>query len=212
LQAGERFTFRARVLDAKGCPHDRAPSWTIVSGEGAKISDHGELTVASDAAASQVTVRAAVGNAQVDVVAEITPKERYDALLRSGRFDAAGEVAEPASGEIASSTVGARGITTLDGSAARKRWFVIAVTVVGLLLGAGGVWLALRTRAQHRARVAKEREVALLQAQERAASRPPPRPSTPAPPAQKVCPVCGALYPETMKFCGKDGTVLLPVN
>jgi hypothetical protein len=213
LQAGERFLFRAQVLDAKGCPHGEAPTWTVVgSGGGAKISGNGELAIPSDAAASEVVVRVAVGNTHVDVVAEVAPKERYDALLRSGRFDAAGEVAEPASGDIASSTLGARGVTTHDDAATRKRWFVLAVTIIALLLGAGGVFLALRTRAQHRRRIAEEREATLRAAQERAASRPPPRASTPAPPSQKVCPVCGGLYPETMKFCGKDGTVLLPVN
>jgi hypothetical protein len=213
LQAGERFTFRAQVLDAKGCPHTQAPSWVIVSGEGAKISDRGELAVSRDAVAGEVTVRVAVGNARVDVVAEIAAKERYDALLRSGRFDAAGEVAEPASGDIASGTLGARGVTTHDDSATRKRWFVIAVTAVGLLLGAGGLLLALRTRAQHRRRIAAEHQAAQLKAQERAASRPPAaRPSQPAPASQRVCPVCGNLYPESMKYCGKDGTVLLPVN
>lgn len=214
LQAGERFTFRAQVLDAKGCPHSQTPAWTVVSGgNGAKISDHGELAIPSDAPASEVLVRAAVGNTHVDVVAEVAPKERYDALLRSGRFDAAGEVAEPASGKVASSTLGASGVTTHDDAATRKRWFVIAVSIVGLLLGAGGLVLALRTRAQHRRRIAAEREAAVLKAQERAASRPPPaRPSQPAPPSQRVCPVCGNLYPETMKYCGKDGTVLLPVN
>jgi hypothetical protein len=213
LQAGERFVFRAQVLDAKGCPHNQAPTWTVMGSEsGATISGNGELSIPSDAAASEVTVRVAVGNTHVDVVAEVAPKERYDALLRSGRFDAAGEVAEPASGDIASSTLGARGVTTHDDAATRKRWFVLAVTIIALLLGAGGVFLALRTRAQHRRRIAEERERALKAAQERAASRPPPRASTPAPPSQKVCPVCGGLYPEAMKFCGKDGTVLLPVN
>lgn len=212
LQAGERFVFRAQVLDAKGCPHSQAPTWTVVGSGGAKISDHGELSIPSDAPASELIVRVSVGKTQVDVIAEVAPRERYDALLRSGRFDAAGEVAEPASGDIASSTLGARGVTTHDDAATRKRWFVIAVTVVALLLGAIGVLLALRTRAQHTRRIAEERETALRLAQERAASRPPPRASTPAPPTQKVCPVCGGLYPDTMKFCGKDGTVLLPVN
>jgi hypothetical protein len=212
LQAGERFTFRAQVLDSKGCPHGQAPNWTLIAGEGAKINDRGELAIASDAPTGEVKVRVAVGNTQVDVVAEIAAKERYDALLRSGRFDAAGEVAEPAGGDIASGTVGARGVTTHDGSATRKRWFVIAVAAVGLLLGAGGLLLALRTRAQHRRRQKAEHEAAALRAQERAASRPPSRPSQPAPSTQRVCPVCGNLYPESMKYCGKDGTVLLPVN
>jgi hypothetical protein len=212
LQAGERFTFRAQVLDAKGCPHSRLPSWTLIGGKDAKISDRGEIAIANDAAGGELTVRVAVGNTHVDVVAEVAAKERYDALLRSGRFDASGEVAEPASGDISSRTVGARGVTTHDDSATRKRWFVIAVTLVGLLLGAGGLLLALRTRAQHRRQQTQEREAALLKAQELAASRPPPRPSQPAPPSQRVCPVCGNLYPETMKYCGKDGTVLLPVN
>jgi hypothetical protein len=213
IQAGERFTFRAQVLDAKGCTLPQVPTWSVASsGTSTKISEHGELFVPSDAPAGEVTLRAQVGTTQVDVVAEIAPKERYDALLRSGRFDTAGEVAAPVSGDVVSSTLGARGITTQDDAASRKRWFVIAVTAVGLLLGAGGLILALRTRAQHRRQVAQEREAALLKAQQRAASRPPPTPSTPAPPSQKVCPVCGGLYPDTMKFCGKDGTVLLPVN
>jgi len=204
LQPGDKFTFRAQVLDEKGCLHSAKPSWSLVAGmNDAQISNNGELSIKPEVAQSEITVRAEIGTTHVEVKAQVTAKENYDALLKSGAFDPSGEVPEAAGRDITGASLGVKGVITEDDSKSRKRWFVGLVTLVALLLGAGGVALTLRTRALHRKRARASQE---------ATSKSVPASVRPAAPKQVVCPVCGGLYPATMKFCTKDGTVLLPIN
>lgn len=215
LQAGQRFRFTARVLDAQGCRVNARPRWSLQSGgELVKLADDGELSVPQDASDGEVRVRATVGSAQVGVTAVVTSPERYAALLAAGGFDESGEVLQGEGGTGAGASVGADSAVTQDDSGSRKRWFVGAVATVALLLGLGGVVLTLRTRHSHNKRLrAQQKRHKRAQAEHAARQRARDQAIEQQRQTQRmVCPACGAFYAGQMKFCSKDGTALRPTN
>jgi hypothetical protein len=225
MRAGETFRFRAVVLDENGCALSARPKWSIAGGAPfAQVNPSGEVHIADDAPEGEVKVRVGIAATELTLVAEIAAKERYEALLTSGGFNEAGELETATSGSIASAQVSAETAVAKDSAGARKALFVALVFTIALVLGGAGLFYVRRTKNAYRqqqqaARAAHElalaehqiakrkaeeqREKSKQQEQARALEQKP---------KHMICPVCGKLYPIPTKFCGKDGTVLLPVN
>lgn len=222
LRAGETFEFRAFVSDAAGCLLFTRPVWAIESGaEHAELTGPATVHVKPEAPEGEVRVAASVGGRSALVTIEIASSERYDGLLRSGAFNAAGEVDEAATVAIASQAIGAGAAVAEDRAGNRKWLFVGLVGVVALVLAAVGIVLTRRSReaaenqaAKEAARIARKKAKEAPEAAQMAA-RIEPAPPAPAPPAARpktICPMCGEQYAGESKFCGKDGATLMPLN
>jgi hypothetical protein len=232
LRAGDVFEFRTLVYDAAGCPLGAKPTWAVeAGGEHIEITTPGTIHVKPDAPEGEARLTASVGGRSALVTVEVASSERYDALLRSGAFNAAGEVDEAASVAIASQSIGAASVVAEDRARERKKVFVAVVGAVALGLGALALVLVGRTRRVAREQAAQEavrraRAKAMQAAPPRAPDPAPPRaaPEAPVPepvpptapvaarPARTICPVCGTQYAPESRFCGKDGATLLPLN
>ena len=142
MRAGEDFSFRAIVYDASGCLLYVRPTWAI-DGEAdhADLSPAGAVHIHPDAPEGEVRLNASVGGRSALVTIEIASSERYDGLLKSGAFNADGEVDEAATVAIASQSIGAASAVAEDTASRRKKLFVWLVGAVALLLGVGSALL-----------------------------------------------------------------------
>jgi hypothetical protein len=227
MRAGEEFTFRAIVSDAAGCLLGARPTWAFEAAgrENAELSQTGMLHVPADAKEGEFRLTAAVGGRSALVTVEVASTNRYDALLRSGAFNAAGEVDEAASVAIASQSIGAASAVAEDRATSRKQIFVWLVGTLAVLLGLVAAILVGRSRAaakrqatEDAARRARRQASPPLQGaegpegpKEVTAVAPGPGP-LPFKPPGTICPVCGSEFGPESKFCGRDGATLLPVN
>jgi hypothetical protein len=198
MRPGEEFEFRARVLDASGCTLPTAPSWKVV-GEprGVSMPGAGKVRILADAPETDVAISVSVAGRSVDVVVEIASKERYDALLRKGGFNEAGESEDVAVTAIASGSIGAGSAAVDDRSSDRRRTFVAIVGGLALLLGVAGLVLVLRSRRKR----ARESLVP-------AGAPAPPGVPAPGTPGAMVCPTCREEYPPDAVYCPTDGNRL----
>lgn len=223
LRAGERFTFRAIVLDADGCPTGTRPAWSIAPGPlaaKATVDGGGTLAVAADSAEGKLELGAAVAGKGVTVVVEVASPEHYDALLAASGLDDAGEASEAAVAVIATGTIGGRTGVAEDGARGRKMLFVAIVASLAAALGFVGLVLSRRGRGRAVDDAPPDSQGAEAPPEPVAAGEPPARPG-PAPGARaaskaasrgKICPNCGERYGAEATFCGKDATVLVPLN
>lgn len=199
MRPGEQFEFQARVLDASGCTLSTAPTWKLV-GEprGVTLSSAGKVVVAADAPETDVAVSVSVGGRSVDVVVEIASKDRYDALLRRGGFNASGESEDVAVTAIASGSIGTGSAAVDDASGDRRRTFVAIVGGLALVLGAAGLVLVLRNRRKRaRGSAAPEGVPTAIAA------------AVAATPGAMVCPTCREEYPPDAVYCPTDGNRLV---
>jgi hypothetical protein len=234
LRAGEKFTFRALVLDADGCGTGTRPTWTIAAGplaSRATIDATGTLGVAADADEGQLEISASVAGKGVVVRVDVASAAHYDAMLGVSGLNDAGEADQPAVAVIATGTIGGRTASAQDGARERKVAFVAIVGGLAALLAFAGLVLVRRGAKP----VATADDGA-------AADAPPPSsgptsdpgldepPSAPAPAAAappsgavarpapavrrrgKICPTCGERFGPDATFCGKDGTTLVLLN
>jgi hypothetical protein len=147
IRAGEQFEFRAIVSDSHGCVLGAKPTWAIETGtDQGEVSQNGLVKVASGAAEGEMRLTASVAGKSTAVVVEIASTARYDALLKSGVFNAEGEVDKPAAVQIASQSIDAAPAVAKDLASDRKRMFVAFVCVVALALAIGGIVLMRRGR------------------------------------------------------------------
>jgi hypothetical protein len=149
LRAGERFAFRAVVLDDSGCPTGARATWAIVPGPlaaKATVDTGGAVTVASDAGEGKIDLTASALGKSVTVSIEVARPEDYDALLASRGLNAAGEQEEAAVAVIATGTIGGRTAIAEDAARERKFTFVAIVVALAALLGFAGLVLARRGR------------------------------------------------------------------
>jgi hypothetical protein len=147
IKAGEDFEFRAIVSDAQGCAVFSKPTWAIETGAGqGEVSPTGVVKVKPDATEGEMRLTASVGGRSASVVVEIASLVRYDALLKSGAFNAAGEVDEAASVAIASQSIGSAKAVAQDLATDRKHIFVALVGVVAAALAVFGFLLFRRSR------------------------------------------------------------------
>jgi hypothetical protein len=226
MRAGDRFTFRAVVLDADGCPTGTRPAWTIAPGPlaaKAGVDASGTLTIAADAGEGKLELSVAVGGKGVTVAVDVASPEHYDALLGASGLNDAGEAEKDAVAVIAAGTIGGRTTVGEDLAKERKIRFVALVGGLAALLAFAGLVVARRGRR----RVGEVGDVGDVEPDagiedeaapppEPAAKAPPPEPPEKAPPRRarkgKICPTCGERYESEATFCGKDGTELVPVN
>jgi hypothetical protein len=220
IRAGEAFTFRAIVSDAAGCSVGARPLWAFdVGSENADLSPTGTVQVHPEAPEGELRLTASVGGRSALVTIEVASANRYDALLRSGAFNAAGEVDEAASVAIASQSIGAASAVAEDRARGRKQIFVGMVGAVALALAIFGGVLLRRSRVAARkhvadevARRARRKAVPKAPAATPAPLDPAPAPAAPFKPTGTICPVCGTEYGPESRFCGKDGATLAPMN
>ncbi len=133
LRAGDKFTFRALVVDAEGCPTGARPTWSIAPGplaDRASVDATGTLAVSAGAQEGRLEVTASVGGKGVTVVVEVASPEHYDALLGAGGLNDAGEAEQAAVAVIATGTIGGRPAVAQDAARERK---VLFVAIVGAL-------------------------------------------------------------------------------
>jgi hypothetical protein len=216
LRSGERFGFRAVVLDAAGCRLATRPSWSLVPGSVAaktSVDASGVVTVAEDAPEGKASLVVSVRDRSVTVTIEVTTPEHYDALLATSGLNAAGEAEASAVAMIATGTIGGTEAAAVGSARERKRLFLFIVGGVAAALALGGFVLRRRGSRPDAAPEAEE-----------SAHTPAPVPSEQPPvapvassavsrkPRGKICPSCGQRYSAESVFCGRDGTSLVPLN
>lgn len=209
LRPGERFAFRATVLDALGCPADARASWSVATpGARVSVSPAGDVAVADDATDGTVEVHLSAGGKLARVLVEIASAERYRALLAAGDGDAKGakDGNEAAVGVVATEMVG--GATAVAEDAARRRKSIF-VGVVGTLAAALAAVAAVLLRRGRAGAPAGEEDPAPSIARAVA----PPTQRSPGP-TVLLCPVCGAeeAAGSAAAFCPHDGTRLVPAE
>ncbi|MFZ5896688.1 MAG: hypothetical protein ACOY0T_36870 [Myxococcota bacterium] len=202
MRPGEEFTFRASVLDASNCPLGITPVWTVASGGASvQLSGQGKVVIPQSAPEAIARLQVTVADRSVAVEVEVVSRERYDALLKQGEFNAEGESSEAAIARIASSTIGARSGVGEDEAHTKKIAFVAVVGGLSLSLGMLGLLIVLRGR--------RRAPAALGTGTQRLSV---PQPSAAAPRATKVCPTCREEYPSGAEFCASDGNRLIALS
>lgn len=200
IRPGESFTFKAGVVDARGCALSIAPAFRGVALPATvTVATNGRVEVGEGTPEGELQLVAAVGARNVAVTLQVVSRERYDALLAQGGFDPSGASTETAVGRLESGSVGARSTVLEDTSARRRTIFVAVVGSAALLLGVLGLVLVRRGRK-------KAAERANQPASGGAPSRAPARGASPV-----VCPTCRNEYPPGAEFCAVDGNRLVPL-
>ncbi|WP_437607976.1 hypothetical protein WMF20_45030 [Sorangium sp. So ce834] len=231
MRPGERFQFRALVMDAAGCALPTRPAWSIAPGplaSAATVDATGALSLGADAGEGTLGLVASVAGKGVTVAIEVTSPDRYDALLATSGLNEAGESDQAAVAVIAAGTIGGRTTSGEDVGRERKNLFVAIVGGVAACLGFAGLILLRRGRRRAGELEGPASTGGGLGARGGAgADDAPPSsgaalaapavggavPVGPAPRARgKICPTCGDRYPGEAMFCGKDGTQLVLLN
>lgn len=202
LRQGETFQFRASVVDAKGCPLNIQPTFRVVAGNKALSlsGTPGRVTVADDAPEGQARLQAAVGDRAVGVTVDVVSRERYDALLQAGTFNAEGESTEAAVARIATNTIGARSSVTQEEPRGEKLAIVAAAGSLALAFGIAGLLFVRRSRRQRVAALAM------------VPTDTGPAPAAPKSRDGKVCPTCREEFSVDAEFCAFDGNRLIPLT
>ncbi|WP_437325831.1 hypothetical protein [Sorangium sp. So ce381] len=232
MRPGERFQFRALVMDAEGCALPTRPTWSIAPGplaSAATVDATGALSLGAGAGEGALGLVASVAGKGVTVAIEVTSPDRYDALLATSGLNEAGESEQAAVVVIAAGTIGGRTTSGEDLGRQRKNLFVAIVGGVAACLGFAGLILLRRGRRRTGGEVEDPASMAGAAGEHDSAGAE----GTPAPaeaslagvagPAAapvrptlrargKICPTCGDRYPSEAMFCGKDGTQLLLLN
>ncbi len=149
LRAGERFAFRAAVLDAEGCPTGARPTWSIAPGAiagKASIDAAGTLAVEAGAEEGKLEIVASILGKSVTVPVEVASADHYDALLAARGVDSTGDD-DAAVAVIATGTIGGRTAVADDMARERKATFLAIVVGLSLVLGFVGLVLVRRGRS-----------------------------------------------------------------
>jgi len=232
MRAGESFSFRASVFDARGCVLRTPVSWQLADASGtprtpgadpaAKL-EGGTLVIAPGAPDAELQVVATAASQSVNVTVGVVSNDRYTSLLASGNFTADGASIEAATATITSGSFGAGDSAPEPGTPGRKWTFVALVSGIALCFGVLGVALLRRAQRQRAVRPKVDPGTVVFagepppppvaRAPDGAATRFDPVPSVPTNRGGTVCPICGTLYPSRdLKSCPKDGAQLLPIN
>jgi hypothetical protein len=200
MRPGESFSFRALVMDARGCSVGASPSFRIAGAtSGISVSGAGRVEVPEATPEGEVKVIASAGGRSVTVAVEVVSRTRYDALLAEGRFDESGASQEAAVVKLESSSIGAKETVLKDESERQRTLFVALVGGAALVLGLFGLALVLRSRRSSRSGPDSVPS----------SSRPATTPRiAPASPGTVVCPTCRNEFPAGVQFCPKDGNRL----
>lgn len=239
MRAGESFTFKATVFDARGCATGTSTTWTV---RGAKSDDgkptvdnNGRLAVPDNAPEGEVDVEVTAAGKSTHVTVVITSTAKYDELLKQSGLNAQGEQSDPSVAVIATGTIGGTSVHAEDG--AKRRRLVFVGVVSALALGVGVIALVGVRRSKRAAvleREAEERHAEKLReyearkrekeaqhaAQMRAHLESVKRAQEQAAAATAaeaaafgpmVCPSCRREYAPGSTFCPQDANRLIPL-
>jgi hypothetical protein len=199
MRPGEEFSFRARVLDQRGCPLQAQVAWRVLDESTAvELIAPGQIRIAERAPEGEVRLSATVAKRSVTVRIEIASHERYEALLRQRGFNEKGESEEAAITLIASGSIGAGSAVTQSRARDSRLWFAMIVGAAAMLVGVAGLVLRQRSRRRRVSAVAGRDMEAESPAAERGMRS-----------SAMLCPTCGEEYPEQAQFCAKDGNRLI---
>lgn len=157
MRPGERFVFRATVLDANGCPVASPPTWTIASGvlsASASVDPSGAVSIADGAPEGRLDAIVSIRGKGVTIPIEVASAEHYAALLATSGLDDAGEADAPAVAILAAGTIGGRTAVAEDLAKGRKQTFVAIVGGLAVLFGLVGFSLLRRGRTDRRKTIA----------------------------------------------------------
>jgi hypothetical protein len=203
MRPGESFSFRALVMDARGCGLGASPAFRVVGGQaGVKVTPAGLVEVEDGAPEGEVKLIATAGGRSVTVAVEVVSRARYDALLAEGRFDESGASQEAAVVKLETSSIGAKETVLKDDAEGHRTLFVALVGGAALVLGLFGLVLVARSRRASRREPAADTPAPRSQGAPRV-----PRPSA----GSMVCPTCRDEFPAGAQFCPKDGNRLMPL-
>jgi hypothetical protein len=149
MRPGERFHFRALVMDAEGCAVQARPAWSIAPGPltgRAAVDPSGALTIGAEAGEGEIRLVASIGGKGVTVAIEVTSPDKYEALLATRGFNASGESEQAAVATIAAGTIGGRTAVGEDGARERKNTFVAIIGALAACLGFAALVLLRRGR------------------------------------------------------------------
>ena len=201
MRPGESFSFRAIVMDARGCSVGANPSFRVVgTTSGVNVTGAGRVEVPEATPEGEVKVIASAGGRSVTVAVEIVSRARYDALLAEGRFDESGASQEAAVVKLESSSIGAKETVLKDDAERQRTVFVALVGGAALALGLFGLVLVLRSRRRRGPDSAPSSARAAALAGPARAS-----------PGTLVCPTCRNEFPAGTQFCPRDGNRLTPL-
>lgn len=201
MRPGESFTIAVRVLNKSGAVVSTAKPTVEVDPSSAIASSlHvSDSTVSADADAGEGTasILVTLSGKTLSVSVEVTPPEKYDALLAQRGLDARGEDQTVAVVEIELG-LGSVPRDAEDTAKARRTVFLVIVGGITALLGL--VALAYFRRGR-RAPVDRLSELA-----------PPPNVTffESAAPSAMECPRCARVLAASTAFCPTDGTALVP--
>ena len=231
MRPGETFSFRARVVDADGCPLRVAPTWSLAEGD-AKISvaPGGEVTVQAGSPEGSTDVIASVAGKNVRVSVEVASTERYEALLEARGLNESGEADEAAVAVIATGSLGGGAAVAEDTAKKRKIVFAAVVGGAAFIVAVVG-FVLLRRGSKKRVVIEEEEEEEIAPMAMRLENQPVPssRPDSGRPrqrhevyeagrgsklpdAAHMVCPVCKQEFPPNSLFCPADGTRLVKAS
>jgi hypothetical protein len=202
MRPGESFTFRALVLDAKGCLLTTAPTWSLPEPNAhAKLIGPGTVRVDENAPESEIELRATVGGRAARVLVAVASTETYDALLRRGGFNELGESEDAAVAVIASGSIGARSSVARERGKGRRRAFIAAIGAAALLLGVVAVLIVVRSRRRQEPEPAPPEPLVKIV---------PPRDARQQ--TTMICPTCRLELSQSNQFCPNDGNRLIPLE
>jgi hypothetical protein len=151
MRPGERFQFRALVMDAERCAVQARPAWSIASlpaplAGRAAVDPSGALTIGAEAGEGEFGLVASIGGKGVTVAIEVTSPDKYEALLATHGFNASGESEQAVVTTIAAGTIGGRTAIGEDAARERKNTFVAIVGALAVCLGFAALVLFRRDR------------------------------------------------------------------
>lgn len=200
LRPGDAFTLRVEVLDASSCRLAVTPELKV--DPASDLASHitiEKLTVIVDANAKEgsADLTVSLGGTTASVSIEVTPPEKYAALLEARGLDARGEEDRPVIREI-EARLGSAPSTAEDTARSRRITFLVIVVGVAAALAVLALGLVRRGR---RAAIGRTTEV-------------PPPPNVTffdvVEPSAMECPKCGRVTEAGQGFCPMDGTPLVP--
>ncbi len=193
LRSGERFSFRARVLDAEGCALAVTPTFKLLeSTTPIEVSTAGVVTVPNSATEGEAKLAVTFEGRTVTVSVAVVSEALYRELLTQGTFNSTGELPSTEVTTLAGNAVGAGPLLAEQPD---QRWRSLALAALlglSIVFGVAGVWLVRRRRQP-------------------ALPAPANLPPTSLPtPNRLVCPTCGGEFRPNQLFCPADGAALVP--
>lgn len=235
VQPGDSFRVRVSAYDAAGCTVTTDATWSASEALGVHVDSHGLVRVDASAKPGTTEVMVATQQKRAIVVVETVDKERYDALLKQGDFNAEGESVVGTS--VVLDAHDEREVQAVD--QARTRKLVFGGVVGGLTVLLGIVYALLSSNAKKREAKAREevearyreqlREAEAKQKQQQSvhdaqlaahkrsvAAREEKRQARLAKAEAShvgrrglVCPVCSQEFPPPYAHCPNDGATLV---